>query len=204
MFNIEKVTDGKSVVIQDPPIARFLFSDTRMAWFWLVVRVYVGWQWLYAGYEKVINPDWFGGTAGAGLVGFVNGAMGKTTGAHADVAGWYASFLQAFVLPYATLWANAVTVGEILVGLGLIFGVLTGIAAFFGTFMNVNYLFAGTVSINPLLFVLGTWLVLAWKVAGWYGLDRYLLPKLGTPWKQPSATEPAVFKPVAPAPAPIH
>jgi hypothetical protein len=23
----------------------------------------------------------------------------------------------------------------------------------------------------------------AWKVAGYYGLDRYLLPMLGTPWR---------------------
>ena len=25
-------------------------------------------------------------------------------------------------------------------------------------------------------------LILAWKVAGWWGLDRFLLPALGTPW----------------------
>jgi len=38
------------------------------------------------------------------------------------------------------------------------------------------------VSTNPLLFILGTWLVLAWRVGGWWGLDRWLLPLLGTPW----------------------
>ena len=48
--------------------------------------------------------------------------------------------------------------------------------------MNASFLFAGTVSSNPLLFILATWLVLAWKVAGWYGLDRWALPLLGTPW----------------------
>jgi hypothetical protein len=26
-------------------------------------------------------------------------------------------------------------------------------------------------------------LMLGWKVAGYYGLDRYLLPFLGTPWR---------------------
>jgi thiosulfate dehydrogenase (quinone) large subunit len=31
--------------VPEPPIARFLFADTRMAVFWLLVRVYVGWQW---------------------------------------------------------------------------------------------------------------------------------------------------------------
>lgn len=71
-----------------------------------------------------------------------------------------------------------------LVGLGLIFGLLTGIAAFFGSLMNVSFLFAGTLSTNPLLFILATWLVMAWKVAGWYGLDRWALPYLGTPWNK--------------------
>ena len=26
-------------------------------------------------------------------------------------------------------------------------------------------------------------LILGWKVAGYYGVDRYLLPILGTPWR---------------------
>jgi thiosulfate dehydrogenase [quinone] large subunit len=173
---------GGSIQVPEPPISRFLFADSRMAWFWLVVRIYCGWQWLQAGYEKWGAPGWTGTDSGAAIAGFVNGALGKTGGEHPDVAGWYAGFLQAFVLPYAPMWAWAITIGEILVGLGLIFGVLTGIAAFFGGLMNVNYLMAGTVSSNPLLFILATWLVLAWRIAGWYGFDRYLLPRLGTPW----------------------
>jgi thiosulfate dehydrogenase [quinone] large subunit len=42
---------------------------------------------------------------------------------------------------------------------------------------------AGTTSTNPVLFALTVFLVLGWKVAGWIGLDRYLIPLLGTPWK---------------------
>ncbi len=125
---------------------------------------------------------WFGLGAGGALRGFVNGALQKTGGDHPDVTAWYATFLQNVVLPNATLWSNLVTWGELLVGLGLLVGALTGIAAFCGTLMNANYLLAGTVSTNPLLFILGTWLVLAWRVAGWWGLDRWLLPLLGTPW----------------------
>jgi thiosulfate dehydrogenase (quinone) large subunit len=168
--------------IPEPPLARFLFADTRLAWFWLLVRVYCGYQWIEAGWAKVQNPAWFGSDAGGALRGFVNGALQKSSGDHPDVTGWYAAFLQAFVLPNATLFANLVCLGELLVGVGLIIGALTGIAAFFGTLMNANYLLAGTVSTNPLLFILGTWLVLAWRVAGWWGLDRWLLPLLGTPW----------------------
>src|SRR5437773_1939341 len=43
----------KSTVIADPPLARFLFSDTRMAPVWLLVRIYVGWAWLDAGLHKI-------------------------------------------------------------------------------------------------------------------------------------------------------
>jgi thiosulfate dehydrogenase [quinone] large subunit len=167
--------------IPEPPISRFLFADTRLAWFWLIVRVYTGWQWLFAGFEKVQNPAWFGPNAGSALTGFINGALQKAANGP-DVTDWYAALLQTLVLPHAAFFANVVAIGELLVGLGLVFGALTGVAAFFGTFMNANYLFAGTLSTNPILFILGTWLVLAWRVAGWYGLDRWLLPLLGTPW----------------------
>ena len=74
--------------------------------------------------------------------------------------------------------------GEVLVGVALVIGALTGIAAFFGLFMNLNYLLAGTVSTNPVLFVLAIGIILAWRVAGFYGADAYLLPLLGTPWKK--------------------
>jgi len=60
---------------------------------------------------------------------------------------------------------------------------LVGIAAFAGTLMNFSFLMAGTVSSNPVLFGLTVFLVLAWKVAGYWGIDRYLLPTLGAPWK---------------------
>jgi thiosulfate dehydrogenase [quinone] large subunit len=33
------------------------------------------------------------------------------------------------------------------------------------------------------LIILGTLLVLAWRNAGWIGLDRWLLPMIGTPWQ---------------------
>src|SRR4029079_2716368 len=115
--------------------------------------------------------------------GFVQGALNKTGGAHPDVSGWYASFLQNVVFTHANTWSHGVAYGELLVGIALILGVLTGIAAFFGLFMNLNYLLAGTVSTNPILFVLAIGIILAWRVAGFIGLDRWLLPALGTPWQ---------------------
>jgi thiosulfate dehydrogenase [quinone] large subunit len=174
---------GNKIVVPENPVSRFLFSDTRSAWIWLIIRLYVGYQWLNAGWHKITADAWTGKNSGAAIEGFVKGALAKAEGGQ-DVTGWYASFLEHVVLPNAKVFAYMVAYGEVLVGLGLILGLLTGIAAFFGGFMNVSFLFAGTLSSNPLLFILATWLVLAWKVAGWWGLDRWALPFLGTPWRR--------------------
>lgn len=169
--------------IPEPPVARFLFGDTRTAPLWFLVRLYVGWAWLSAGLGKWGNPAWTGESAGAAITGFVNGALRKTAGEHPDVQAFYARFLEKVVLPNAAAFSFLVVAGEILVGLALLLGLFTGIAAFFGGFLNANFLLAGTVSTNPILFILATWLVLAWRVAGWWGLDRWVLPYLGTPWE---------------------
>jgi thiosulfate dehydrogenase [quinone] large subunit len=115
------------------------------------------------------------------------------------VQGWYGWLVQNVGIPGAGFFSYLVTFGEIAVGLGLIFGVLTGIAAFFGLFMNLNFLLAGAVSINPIIGGLALFLVLAWRVAGYYGGDRYLLPLLGTPWTGTLARPEKVASPPVPA-----
>jgi thiosulfate dehydrogenase [quinone] large subunit len=170
------------IEIPEPRIARLLLADTRLGWVWLPVRLYVGYEWVSAGMAKVGSAAWTGDQAGAAIQGFAAGALSKSGGAHPDVSGWYAWFLQHVVIPQAALFGQVVAWGEVAVGLALIVGLFTGIAAFFGAFMNMNYLLAGTVSINPILFLGQLGLVLAWRIAGWIGLDRWTLPILGTPW----------------------
>lgn len=60
----------QGIIIPEPKLSKLLFADTRFAWIWLVLRLYVGWEWLTAGWEKVQNPAWFGGQAGSALQGF--------------------------------------------------------------------------------------------------------------------------------------
>ncbi len=159
------------------PASRFV-TDKRWAWFWLIVRLYVGWQWLSAGWGKVTDPNWVGANAGASLTGFLQRAVTLASGEHPSVQSWYAAFIQNAVLPQAAAWSYVVAFGELFVGVGLILGLLTGLAAFFGGFMNLNYLLAGTVSTNAILLVMEIGLALAWRIAGWWGGDRWLLPVL--------------------------
>jgi len=156
-------------------IYHFAFSSKFMSPVWLVVRVYVGYQWLMAGYGKFTNPAWIGADTGKAITGFVNGALTKTAGDHPDVTMWYAWFLKNVVLPNADTWSYAITYGEMFVGAGLILGAFTFLAGFFGVVMNFNFLLAGTVSSNPILLVLTLLLMLAYRVAGYLGLDYYIL-----------------------------
>jgi thiosulfate dehydrogenase [quinone] large subunit len=155
-----------------------LTTERRWAWFWLITRLVVGYQWLTSGWGKLHDPTWVGDQAGAAMTGFVHNALTLAGGAHPNVQSWYAWFLQNLVLPQATAWGYAIAFGELLVGLGLITGTLTGLAAFFGGFMDLNYLLSGSVSINPILLIAAIGLALAWRIAGWWGGDRWLLPAL--------------------------
>ena len=165
----------------EPAISRFFLASSGAATVWFVVRMAAGAEWLLAGWEKVTSPAW--GTSGKALAGFVAGALAKASGSNPAVQGWYASFLQDIVQHAGGFFSFIVTWGEVAVGLGLLLGVLTGVAAGFGVLMNLNYLLAGTVSVNPILGMFGLFLSLSWRVCGWIGLDHQPLPLLGLPWR---------------------
>ena len=174
---------GKQWVVEDPPLARTLFGDTRLSWLWLLVRLYVGYSWLTSGWGKLANPAWT--STGDALKGYWTAAVAiPASGKPPITFDWYREFLAGLLNGGHYVWfAKLIVAGELLIGVALILGAFVGIAAFFGGFMNWNFMMAGTASINPVLFALSILLILAWKIAGHWGLDRILLPLLGTPWR---------------------
>jgi thiosulfate dehydrogenase (quinone) large subunit len=189
----------KRHIIQDPPIARFLFSDTRFAVVWTIIRVLLGLQWFQSGWGKLSNPAWMDG--GTALQGFWTRAVDIPEGAKPIIAfDWYRDFIQGMLDAGAYTWfAKLVVFGEILIGAALIVGAFVGIAAFFGAFMNWNFIMAGAASTNGLLLVAAVLLILAWKTAGYFGADYFLLPAIGTPWGRGKAETPEVVRTPAPA-----
>lgn len=170
-------------IISDPPFVRDLFNNTRWSWLWLLLRLYLGYTWLTSGLGKISNPGWT--QTGDALRGFWERAVAvpDAPARPAISFDWYRGFLQAMLDSQAYTWFSKVIVaGELLIGIALILGAFVGIAAFLGAFLNWNFMMAGTASINPLMFVLTILLIMAWKTAGWIGLDRWLLRALGTPW----------------------
>lgn len=189
----------RNVEVEDPPIAKFVFGNTAFAWVWLIVRVWLGWQWVDAGLHKLSSPGWV--TTGEALKGYWMNAL-TVDPKPVIYFDWYRNFIQLLVDSQSYVWfAKLVTYGEVLIGIALILGAFTGIAAFFGAFMNWNFMMAGTASSNPLMFTAAILLILAWKVAGYYGLDHWLLPLLGTPWKLGSIGSRGEQ---APQPAPVR
>ncbi len=169
--------------ITDPPLIAALFGNTRWAWLWAILRVWLGYDWITHGIDKLGNPAWMSGES---LLGFWQRAVAVPEAPARPLIAfdWYRSFLQALIDGGSHVWfAKFVAVGELLVGIALVLGIFTGIAAFFGGLMNFNFMLAGTASTNPVLFLAAILLIMAWKVAGWWGMDRFLLPLLWTPWR---------------------
>ena len=156
---------------------------------WLVVRLWLGYEWLMGGIEKAFGEGsavWIGPKAGVAVTGFLKGAIAKSYLApgfdaaknpHPAVQNWYADLVQNYFLPNAALFSYLVTAGEILVGVALIAGLFTRFAALMGVLMNLAYLFAGTTSTNPQMVVVGMAVLLAGGIAvSYYGLDTFARP----------------------------
>lgn len=178
-------------IIEDPPFARLLFNDTRFSSVWFVIRVLIGLSWLQSGVGKLGNPAWM--ETGAALQGFWNNAVAIPEAGKPPIAfDWYRGFIQGMLDSGSYVWfAKLVAFGETMIGVALVLGAFVGVAALFAAFMNWNFVMAGAASTNALMGLGAVLLVLAWKNAGYYGLDYFLLPLLGTPWGRKKSEEDA-------------
>ncbi|MHB8684531.1 MAG: DoxX family protein [Dehalococcoidia bacterium] len=180
--------------LHDPGFVRMLFSNTYLAPLWALARLYLGYQWLIAGSHKVWgDARWIAlpGPDGLALKGFWTNAVAIPAKGKPPISyDWYRTFLN-FMLDngWYHWFAWVIAVGEVAVGIMLIVGVFTGFAALAGATMNFNFMLAGSASINPVLFLIAILVMFSWKVSGWVGLDRWLLPALGTPWEPGSALQ---------------
>lgn len=168
-------------IVERPRSLRWLFGSKGAAYIWLVVRLWLGYEWLHAGLSKIFGSEkagfWDGG---AGVKGFAQGAIAShgPKGSGAVVYGWWVQFLRDVVVPNYSGMGKLVALGETLVGAALIVGFLTGLTAIFGLILNFTYLYSGVVSVNPTYVILGVLLVAAWRISGYYGADYFVLPSV--------------------------
>jgi thiosulfate dehydrogenase [quinone] large subunit len=180
-------------------IADWLFRSKPASVLWLVARVWLGYGWLNAGYQKLWGSEkaafWNGG--GAGVKGFATaGVAGSKAGTGGASYGWFAGFLHGFVIPNASWIAKVVAVSEFAIGILLILGLLTGAAAVAGLVLNVIYMFSGSSGVNPAYAIVAVFLIMAWRNAGYIGLDRFAFPMM----RGRRNPAPGMIQPVEPAP----
>ncbi|WP_138493344.1 DoxX family protein [Paenibacillus pinistramenti] len=173
----------------------WLRTNKVAMWLLTIVRIYLGYQWMTHGIEKL--------TKGFDAGGFLQGAIAKSTGENPAVQAWWASFLQHAALPGVKFFNVLIPAGEFLVGLGLILGTFTTFAALMAVVMNTAFLFSGTVSTNAQMLLLEIFLVVAAANAGKIGLDRWVMPFLRGLFKRNQAGRGDGGETQAPAPAPF-
>ncbi|MDZ7702056.1 MAG: DoxX family protein [Halobacteriales archaeon] len=105
-------------------------AHSLSAWFVLALRLMMGYAFFHAGWTKIVAAEPFGAS------GYLLHAIPEASPLYGTFqwmgsTAWFADFL-AIAVPY----------GELLIGLGLLFGVLTRLAAFFGAFMMLMFYFS--------------------------------------------------------------
>lgn len=148
----------------------FLRHHSVASYLLTLFRLYLGVQWLTAGWGKIKD--------GFDASGFLFGALKKSTGEHPEVQSWWAGFLKNFAIPHVEMFNILVPWGEFLVGLGLLLGTFTALAALMGAVMNFSYLLSGSSSTNPEMVLLEVLLLVAGFNASKIGLDRWIIPFL--------------------------
>ena len=184
LFEDRNAPDAGDVEIEGPRFVRFLFHNRRAGLFWLPIRVFVGFAWLEAGWHKFTDPEWMQGGSALRAYWERAGRCCPTRDARRSPTSGIAtsSSCCSITAPKAGSPTSSPSASW-RSGWVSCSARLTGIAAFFGALMNMSFLLAGSASTNPIMFTLAVGLMLAWRVAGYYGLDRYLLPALGAPWR---------------------
>ena len=171
------------VGVREWKVARFLRFGRDAAPLYLGLRLFLAYEWISSGWGKVTNEQWTG--TGEALRAYWQRAVAvpQPPARPAITYPAYRSLIQYMLDHNWHGWfADLVAWGEVLIGVGFLVGGLVGIAAFFALLMNFSFIFAGSTSSNPTLIILQVILILGWRVAGWWGADRLLLPYVGTPW----------------------
>jgi thiosulfate dehydrogenase [quinone] large subunit len=149
-------------------VARWPFTSSSASPIWLAVRLYLGYVWLTMGMDKIGSGFLTGDPIGQ-MLGFAgSGALPVPVEAYRPVARW---LVELGVTP---LLSHSMPFLEIAVALAFISGILVVPAAVGAVFLNLNFLLSGVgiVALDGRCIALQLLLILAFRVAGYIGVQR--------------------------------
>jgi thiosulfate dehydrogenase [quinone] large subunit len=117
-------------------------STISMSLLW-PLRIFMGFNFLYAGLQHLTDPSYFDPTK-PGYIGHLISLYAIGSPIH--------DFLLEMVEPNAVAFGYVVGVGESLIGLAILFGFLFRIAAFAGLVLNFTFFLSATWNVFPFYF----------------------------------------------------
>lgn len=126
--------------LQVTPIQKRLQNVTTPAWALLPLRLFLGITFIYAGVQKMMDPQFFNPQA--------RGYIGR------QIAGFAINtplngLLTHVAAPHATLFGLVVIVGELAIGIGALLGFLLRPAAFFGFILSLLFFLSASWHVYP-------------------------------------------------------
>ncbi len=148
----------------------FLQKNGKIAFFLMLIRIYLGITWMLQGSGKISSKT-FDATV------FLKGAVekAKLTGMDAAVQNWWAFFVKTFFLPNVDVINYLVPVSELFVGIALISGTFTRRALYIALTFNFMYLLSGSLMINPQMILFSLFLLKTRENAGRIGIDGWII-----------------------------
>jgi thiosulfate dehydrogenase (quinone) large subunit len=149
----------------------------KASWFMLPLRLFLGITFVYAGIQKLTDPQYFNPAA--------RGYIGKQIIAFASGSPLH-YFLIRFAVPHAHLFGAMVAYGEIAIGLGALVGLLLRPAALFGLFLSITFFLTATWHVYPYFYGADIVFIFCWITLILAGplhsslpsLDAFLVPRL--------------------------
>ncbi|HLI05468.1 MAG TPA: TQO small subunit DoxD [Ktedonobacteraceae bacterium] len=145
--------------------------------FVLPLRLFLGITFIYAGIQKLTDPQYFK-TSAPGYIGRQIAAFATGSPLH--------NFLVQAVVPHASFFGALIAYGEIAIGLGALVGLLLRPAAFFGLLLNIAFFLTATWRVYPYFYGSDIVFIFCWITlilagplnSGLPSLDAYLVPRL--------------------------
>ena len=151
------------------PETHWWTKATPLEWALLPLRLFLGVTFIYAGIQKVTDPQFFNpkapGYIGNQIIGFAHGS---------PIHG----LLMSIVLPHSHLFGIAIILGELAIGLGTLFGFFLRPAAFFGLLLSLMFFLSASWHVYPYFYGADIVFVFAWLTMLLAGPLHSALPSL--------------------------
>jgi len=150
-----------------------LRTKSILGWAVLPLRLFLGITFIYAGIQKLTDPQYFHPSA-ARYIGNQIAAFASGSPMH--------GFLVNVAEPHAMLVGALVAYGELAIGLGALFGLLLRSAAFCGILLNLVFFLSATWRVYPYFYGSDIVFIFCWITLLIAGPSSSVLPSLDT-WK---------------------